>query len=47
LHRPRNQEIFIKPEKIIGVITGDKIIVALDNNQIFPTDGLYLMSSNQ
>ncbi|MDJ0547649.1 TaqI-like C-terminal specificity domain-containing protein, partial [Microcystis sp. M49636_WE2] len=46
LHRPRNQEIFLKPEKIIGVITGDKIIVALDNNQIFPTDGLYLMSSS-
>ncbi|MGL4378258.1 MAG: TaqI-like C-terminal specificity domain-containing protein, partial [Microcoleaceae cyanobacterium] len=46
LHRPRNQQIFLKKEKIIGVITGDRIIVALDVNQIFPTDGLYVMASN-
>jgi type I restriction-modification system DNA methylase subunit len=46
LHRPRNKNIFLKPEKIVGVITGDKIIVALDVNQIFPTDGLYVMTSN-
>jgi len=46
LHRPRNQQIFLKKEKIIGVITGDRIIVALDVNQIFQTDGLYVMASN-
>ena len=46
LHRPRNKQIFLKQEKIIGVITGDRIIVALDVNQIFPTDGLYVMASN-
>jgi hypothetical protein len=46
LHRPRNKQIFLKKEKIIGVITGDRIIVALDVNQIFPTDGLYVMASN-
>jgi adenine-specific DNA-methyltransferase len=28
LHRPRNSSIFTKKEKIIGVITGDKVIVA-------------------
>lgn len=46
LHRPRSKDIFIKKEKIVGVITGDKIIVALDINQMFPTDGLYVMASN-
>lgn len=46
LHRPRNKDIFLKQEKIIGVITGDRIIVGLDVNQIFPTDGLYVMASN-
>ncbi|WP_313656462.1 DUF7149 domain-containing protein [Planktothrix agardhii] len=46
LHRPRNKQIFLKKEKIIGVITGDRIIVGLDVNQIFPTDGLYVMASN-
>ncbi len=46
LHRPRNRELFLKTEKIIGVITGDRIIVALDINQIFPTDGLYVMATN-
>jgi adenine-specific DNA-methyltransferase len=46
LHRPRDPDIFRKPEKIIGVITGDRIIVTLDSKQIFPTDGLYVMSSD-
>ncbi|KKL26389.1 hypothetical protein LCGC14_2395780 [marine sediment metagenome] len=42
LHRPRKEQIFLKNEKIIGVITGDKIIVSLDGSRIYPTDGLYL-----
>ena len=46
LHRPRKINIFQKKEKIIGVITGDKIITMLDDKQLFPTDGLYLMNSN-
>ncbi len=46
LHRPRNKKIFLKQEKIIGVITGDRIILGLDVNQIFTTDGLYVMASN-
>jgi hypothetical protein len=46
LHRARNQELFNKNEKVIGVITGDKISVSLDDNKLYPTDGLYLFSSN-
>ena len=42
LHRPRKEQIFLKSEKIIGVITGDRIIAALDDCRIYPTDGLYL-----
>lgn len=45
LHRPRDKNIFLKKEKIIGVITGDKVTVSLDFSQIFPTDGLYMMAS--
>ena len=47
LHRARESAIFDKPEKIIGVITGDKIIVAIDDKQLYPTDGLYLFSSDK
>lgn len=46
LHRAREEKIFTKPSKIIGVITGDKLIVAYDDKQFFPTDGIYLMSTN-
>lgn len=42
LHRPRAENIFTKKQKFIGVITGDKIIVALDDKQTYATDGLYL-----
>ena len=45
LYRPRNRKIFEKSSKIIGVITGDKIIVTLDEKESFPTDGLYILSS--
>jgi adenine-specific DNA-methyltransferase len=44
LHRARQEAIFLKKEKLIGVITGDKIVVALDKEQTFATDGLYLFS---
>ena len=43
LHRPRKEQIFLKNEKIIGVITGDRIIAAYDDSKIYPTDGLYLL----
>jgi len=42
LHRAREEKIFLKEEKLIGVITGDAIILALDKEQYFVTDGLYL-----
>ncbi|KAF0144076.1 MAG: hypothetical protein FD156_2120 [Nitrospirae bacterium] len=44
LHRSREENIFIKPQKLIGVITEDEIIVALDDNKLFPTDGCYLFA---
>ena len=46
LHRARNERIFSKSEKILGVITGDKIITSVDCELIYPTDGIYLFSSN-
>ena len=45
LHRARNPQIFEKNSKILGVITGDRITVALDTNRIYPTDGIYLFST--
>jgi type I restriction-modification system DNA methylase subunit/predicted type IV restriction endonuclease len=47
LHRPRKEQIFVKNRKLIGVITGDKIIVALDEEMTYPTDGLYLFSADE
>ncbi|WP_041522222.1 DUF7149 domain-containing protein [Gilvimarinus agarilyticus] len=46
LHRERDKAIFEKHEKIVGVITGDKISLSLDKNRLYPTDGLYVFSSN-
>ncbi|MEZ5346484.1 MAG: N-6 DNA methylase [Pyrinomonadaceae bacterium] len=46
LHRTRSESIFAKHEKIIGVITGDTIITAVDDEKIYPTDGLYVFSAN-
>ena len=42
LHRPRQERIFLKAEKVLGVITQDEIVVAPDRRQTFATDGLYL-----
>ena len=42
LHRPREESIFTKSEKILGVITEDQIVVALDREKVFATDGIYL-----
>jgi adenine-specific DNA-methyltransferase len=46
LHRAREKSIFEKDEKIVGVITGDKISVSLDKNRLYPTDGMYIFASN-
>jgi type I restriction-modification system DNA methylase subunit len=42
LHRARDEQIFTKKRKVLGVITEDEIVVALDEHQTFATDGLYL-----
>ena len=42
LHRARQEEIFTKPTKFVGVITEDEIIVSIDSTQVFATDGIYL-----
>ncbi|MDX2136046.1 MAG: N-6 DNA methylase [Saprospiraceae bacterium] len=42
LHRAREERIFTKKDKLVGVITEDEIVVAIDNKMTFVTDGLYL-----
>ncbi|MFH1315638.1 MAG: N-6 DNA methylase [Candidatus Uhrbacteria bacterium] len=42
LHRARKEKIFLKKQKLFGVITEDQIILALDQRQTFATDGLYV-----
>ncbi|MCK4343640.1 MAG: N-6 DNA methylase, partial [Bacteroidales bacterium] len=42
LHRPRKELIFLKPQKLVGVITEDEIVVSIDENKYYATDGLYL-----
>ncbi len=44
LHRARDERIFLKKKKLVGVITEDEIVLALDEQQTFVTDGLYLFS---
>ncbi|KFC61905.1 Eco57I restriction-modification methylase domain-containing protein [Massilia sp. LC238] len=46
LHRARDVKIFEKPEKILGVITGDSINTSIDRNKLYPTDGLFVFASN-
>lgn len=45
LHRAREEKIFTKTEKLVGVITEDEIIVSLDTDKTFATDGLYLFGT--
>ncbi len=45
LHRPRKERIFLKKNKLIGVITEDEIVIALDDAKTFATDGLYIFST--
>jgi type I restriction-modification system DNA methylase subunit len=44
LHRAREERIFLKPQKLLGVITEDEIVIALDDQGAFATDGLYLFA---
>jgi hypothetical protein len=41
LHRAREEKIFLKKQKLLGVITEDEIVLGLDEKQTFVTDGLY------
>lgn len=45
LHRARKKQIFEKI-KLLGVITSDSIQISLDKHTTYPTDGIYLFSSN-
>ena len=42
LHRARDEKLFLKKKKLVGVITEDEVVLALDEHQTFATDGLYL-----
>jgi hypothetical protein len=44
LHRARDERIFLKARKLLGVITEDEIVLAPDDQQTFATDGLYLFA---
>jgi hypothetical protein len=47
LHRSRNERIFLKSTKLLGVATEDKIVIAPDASQVFATDGLYLFGMKE
>jgi type I restriction-modification system DNA methylase subunit len=42
LHRARNERIFVKRPKLLGVITEDEPVIARDDDGLFATDGAYL-----
>jgi hypothetical protein len=42
LHRARDERIFLKNTKLVGVITEDEPILARDDSQLLATDGVYL-----
>lgn len=44
LHRPRDQSIFEQGEKLLGVITADRPKVAVDTEQLFALDGIFVLS---
>ena len=46
LHRPRDESIFLKPEKLLGVITEDEIVLHLDTEYLYASDGIYLFSTD-
>lgn len=46
LHRARDERIFTKQQKFVGVITEDEIIIAPDETGVFASDGLYLFGTS-
>jgi type I restriction-modification system DNA methylase subunit len=47
LHRARDENIFLKKKKLVGVITEDEIVLALDEQLTFVTDGLYVFGMRE
>ena len=47
LHRPRDERIFTKRQKVVGVITEDSIVVAVDDDQRFATDAVYIFATKE
>ncbi|MDI9844126.1 N-6 DNA methylase [Legionella pneumophila] len=47
LHRPRKQQIFTKKLKLLGVITADRPIVSVDENQLFSMDGTFVFAPKE
>jgi type I restriction-modification system DNA methylase subunit len=45
LHRAREERLFLKEKKILGVITEDEIKVTIDSEKLFATDGIYLFAT--
>ncbi|MFV8258268.1 Eco57I restriction-modification methylase domain-containing protein [Bdellovibrio bacteriovorus] len=41
LHRPRQESLFLKKYKIVGVVTEDEVIVSLDFDNQYFSDGVY------
>lgn len=44
LHRPRDQGIFERREKLLGVITADRPKVAVDTERLFALDGIFVLA---
>ena len=47
LHRPREEQIFTKAFKLIGVITADRPKVAVDEMQRFSMDGTFVFAAKE
>lgn len=47
LHRPRDVEIFERKVKLLGVITADRPKVAVDTEQLYALDGVYLLAPRE
>ena len=44
LHRPRETALFHRKSKLLGVITADRPKVAVDTEQLYAMDGVYILS---
>ena len=44
LHRPRDERLFERKQKLLGVITADRPKVAVDTEQLYAMDGVFVLS---